>query len=111
MLHVDGLPPPQLSSGTLYGLQLGVSLYDEAVGQCYGSTCYSMVEPLQQQQQQLTDAEGSSSAFLDFAFDALFHTAISDPHCMAVVSGGGGVSSFYGVCFDAAAVRAAHVQA
>jgi hypothetical protein len=47
VLHVDNLPPPQLNSGVHYGLQLGVTMFDQHAGQFYGSTFWSLVEPLQ----------------------------------------------------------------
>jgi nephrocystin-4 len=98
VLHIDNVPAPQ-HSGMLYGLQLGVNLYDEALGQFYGNTCYSMVEPLQdvqqqqeqqqqeqqQQQEHLAEAPGQHPP-VDFSCDVMFHSAISDPHCIAVVS-------------------------
>jgi len=74
VLQVDNLPPPQLSSGASYGLQLGVSFFDETLGQFYGNTCYSLDENLQHDQ-----------PAVDFSFDAMFHSSISDPNCMAVV--------------------------
>jgi hypothetical protein len=87
---VDNLPAPHQSSGVKYGLQLGVTLFDEAVGQHYGSTCYSLTESLQgQEEQQQADADAagvSSGPSVDFSFDVFFHTAISDAHCMGVVS-------------------------
>jgi hypothetical protein len=90
VLHVCNLPAPQQSSGVKYGLQLGVTLFDEAVGQHYGSTCYSLVEPLQgPKEQQAVDADAggdSSGPSVDFSFDVFFHTVISDAHCMGVVS-------------------------
>lgn len=90
LLHVDNLPAPHQSSGVKYGLQLGVTLFDEAVGQHYGSTCYSLIEHLQGQEERQTDADAavvsSSEPSVDFSFDVFFHSAISDAHCMAVVS-------------------------
>lgn len=88
VLHVDNLPPPQLSSGVQFRLQLGVTLFDEAAGQHYGSTCYSLVEPLLGQQQPGVEEEAAagSEPSLDFSFDVFFHTTIADAHCMAVVS-------------------------
>jgi nephrocystin-4 len=69
------------SSSSNFELRLGVSLYDEAAGACYGNTCYSQADvPKQQQQQQHDDAS------CDFCFDVFFHSVISDPRCMAVVS-------------------------
>lgn len=95
VLHVDNLPPPQLDSGILYGLQLGVTLFDHAVGQYYGSTCWSLVELLQGEQQRWDSAEeeaagadtnSSSGAPVDFSFDVFFHSTVADANCMAVVS-------------------------
>lgn len=97
VLHVDNLPPPQLSSGVEYGLQLGVTLFDQDVGQYYGSTCWSQVEALQGEQQQQwdsaeeegatgADTNSSSGAPVDFSFDVFFHSNVADAHCMAVVS-------------------------
>lgn len=95
VLHVDNLPPPQLSSGVQYGLQLGVTLFDQDVGQYYGSTCWSLVEPLQGEHQRWDSAEegaagtntnSSSGAPVDFSFDVFFHSTVADAHCMAVVS-------------------------
>lgn len=89
MLHVDNLPPPHLSSGVQFGLQLGVSLFDSAAGAYFGSTCYSLVEPLQGQQQQEAGAAAAvaSEPSVDFSFDVFFHTDIGDASCMAVVRG------------------------
>jgi hypothetical protein len=93
VLRVDNVPAPQHTSGIQYGLQLGVTLYDEALGQFYGNTCYSMVEPLQDLQQQeqgqgqeQPPAVSREQPSVDFSCDVMFHSVISDPHCMAVVS-------------------------
>jgi nephrocystin-4 len=68
------------SSSSNFELRLGVSLYDEAAGAFYGNTCYSQADAPKQQQQQ-HDADSCN-----FCFDVFFHSVISDPRCMAVVS-------------------------
>lgn len=89
VLHVDNLPPPQLSSGVKYGLQLGVTLFDSTAGAFFGSTCYSLVEPLQgqlQEQPEAPEPAAGSEPSVDFSFDVFFHSCIADAACMAVVS-------------------------
>jgi nephrocystin-4 len=67
-------------SDSNFELQLGISLFDEAAGAFYGSTCYSPADIHTQQQQQ------QAAASCDFCFDVFFHSTISDPRCMAVVA-------------------------
>jgi nephrocystin-4 len=69
------------SSSSNFELRLGVSLYDAAAGAFYGNTCYSQADVPKQHHQQQHDA-----ASCDFCIDVFFHSVISDPRCMAVVS-------------------------
>lgn len=86
--NVSNLPPlSQVTAGVSYELQLGVSLYDESLGVFYGNTCYSPCDTPKQQQQNTVTGDGTATGGgIEFCFDIFFHSAISDPRCMAVVS-------------------------
>lgn len=85
---VSNLPPlSQATYGVTYELQLAVSLFDESLGVFYGNTCYSPSDVPEQQQQPADAADGAVPRVgVDFCFDVFFHSTISDPQCMAVVS-------------------------
>lgn len=83
ILSVSGLPLLSPVTGTFCEVQLGVSLYHEALGTFYGNTCYSQLDPPQQQ-----GLQGSAAAAtMECCFDVYFHSFIADPHCKAVVRG------------------------
>lgn len=91
ILRVSELPNQALLSGSTYEFQLGISLYDENLGAFYGSTCYSLHDApstLQPGAAGAATAEGGPQprVDVDFSFDVYYHSAISDPSCMAVVS-------------------------
>lgn len=87
ILGVSGVPQPQCGSSSqgaasqCYELQLGVSLFDESLGVFYGSTVLSAAEPL-------PTAAARDAAAVAFDYNVFFHSEISDPRCMAVVSCG-----------------------
>eukprot|EP00878_Enallax_costatus_P044973 GHUV01053787.1.p1 GENE.GHUV01053787.1~~GHUV01053787.1.p1 ORF type:complete len:157 (+),score=39.87 GHUV01053787.1:105-575(+) len=86
---VSNLPPiNQACYDATYELQLGVSLYDEALGAFYGNTCYSPSDVLTHQHQQTAAAVAGHGAdvAMEFNFDVYFHSVVSDPQCKAVVS-------------------------
>jgi hypothetical protein len=89
--------PFKAPSGSTFEYQLGLSLYDEAVGSFYGNTCYSLrdiskpTRPAGQGKPGAAAAAAAAAAAgdvpsvdVDFTFDVYFHTSISDPRCMAV---------------------------
>ena len=77
---MNDLPIHTTYDGRTFEFQLGVSLYDEAYGTFYGNTCYSMSDGYDRNR-----AAQRNAIDLDFSFDVYFHSAVSDPRCMAVV--------------------------
>lgn len=78
--------------GSSFELQLRITLFDEMTGVFYGNTCHSDSIPLAQLQQANKGAEAAvqdqseaPGVDVDFHFDVYFHSAVSDPRCMAVV--------------------------
>jgi hypothetical protein len=82
VMAVSGLPLLSPPSETFCQVQLGVSLYNEALGTFYGNTCYSQPDMPQQQE----EAEPGAGVAMQCCFDIFFHSCIADPRCMAVVS-------------------------
>eukprot|EP00775_Hariotina_reticulata_P006048 gene6048-6286_t len=77
-----GLPLLSPVTGTFCEVQLGVSLYNEALGTFYGNTCYSQLDP---PQQQILQEAAAAAETMECCINVYFHSCIADPHCMAVV--------------------------
>ncbi|PNH02424.1 hypothetical protein TSOC_011594, partial [Tetrabaena socialis] len=80
IIKVSDVPINATFDGRTFEFQLSVSLYDEGYGTFYGNTCYSMPDTYDRGR-----AQQRNAIDLDMSFDVYYHTAVSDPRCMAVV--------------------------